>query len=147
VNVKVPGRLLFLYIVYPCAWDKVNNEEMSREDFELLIWHVENKKEPGVPFLRKCFPVPVTGLEQFAEAKGKETWAERTVYKFFRYHHGHAGDCAARVGKVASVSASSVFVAIDGKSVRCLNIYGLPLNNGNDVLIHRNVICKVGGIS
>lgn len=139
---RLSGTLVFFRFVWPCAEEKFRARKISQSDFSLLRKLIRNGRKPRMSLLKRCFPNPFRDWEIFSRAKRTKMTAVGTVVKLLRYHHGHDGDCAGRVGKIDSIAEDCVFVVFSGKLTPCFNIYCLELEKGDEVLVHRRVVVK-----
>ncbi|MFH0804233.1 MAG: hypothetical protein V1896_01375 [Candidatus Zambryskibacteria bacterium] len=137
----VSGLLLFLRFAGPCMEDLRLANKISEKDFQVLEKHLRNKTSPKISLLRKNFPNAVRNHLALSKAKEKKEWSSGTVYKTWRYHHGHESECAVRVGIVDFITNNIVFVVFgEESSVPCSNSYHRGLKVGEKVLVHRRVV-------
>ena len=138
---QMSGVQLFLRYAWPCAENKLRIGQISQNDFVDLKWFVENKIKPETCFLRKCFPKAIRALEEFAIKEDKDLWTLETVTKYWRYHHGHTGNCAVRFGEVVfTYKDGTDFVKVvehEPFYVVCVNSYNLKLDFGDQVSFHQ----------
>jgi hypothetical protein len=142
---EISGLQLFLRYAWPCAEDKLRAGTIGQEDFKRLKKWLDNKTgRLDIAVLRRCFPAAITAYEEFCEKKKHRVdYSFGSVAEFWRYHHGHSGNCAVKRGKVIELYENRVKVEVDSVfNWFCLNPYRLKLQLGDWVFFHRHVIVE-----
>ena len=133
---KITGISLFLRYAWPCAEDRLSRGLITRQEFDRLQFYIKSNTPPPVTFLLRCFPGAFNGLITFARKNGKDPWDVKTVQEFWRYHHGHKGLCEVRLLTVMGIKGNRIQTGI---KFPVINMYGLDLEPGNLIFIHRLV--------
>ncbi|MEK7174090.1 MAG: hypothetical protein AAB759_00305 [Patescibacteria group bacterium] len=148
------GEELFLRYAFPCAEGRVIRGKLDEAHFEILKKLVLGRDEPRQELLkyrrphvfrhllRYCFPHAFRRLREFAESSDRERWALGTVAEFWRSHHEHRGECRVRRGVIVAASDQFPRVLLGEEAVRTINLYGLPLRNGEEVCVHLSVVVE-----
>jgi hypothetical protein len=147
---QLTGPQLFLRYAFPCAEDQLRANKISHTDFKNLEWLISNidvnKQSPKIFFLRKCFPNAVQSLERFATENNREVWLFKTVAEFWRYHHGHTGECAVR--RLVVFGIGGEIINIDSPNAemhlykKMINLYRLSLKVGDSIIVHRRIVIE-----
>lgn len=140
---------LFLRYAYVCMDDRYARGLIEATDYERLKTHVEENTIPEQDLLLRSFSDATNGLIGYSKKEGKEPWTMEVVTAFWRYNHGHTGDCRVLQGEVVYVySPIKVEVRMPDDGVTgemnffALNFYGIPLSAKNIVTLHRRVIIE-----
>jgi len=142
------GPWLFLCYAWICVEEgrKVKEgEKISRitdDDFSRMKKCVECGIEPTSALLQRCYPKSVNDLRLFARNFQMDTWSYDTVAMFWREHHNHGSMRDVAKAMVCDLSDVSVQVISGSRTFFAYNIYGLQLEIGNMVYLHRDKIAE-----
>lgn len=124
--------LVFLRFAFVCAEEKLRAKKITPRMFEELEKALKNSTPPSIYMLERCFP------KAFEESLGFKTMAE-----YWHQHRGSGGSCAVKVATVLSVDTrNAVQVICDGEMLNAVNFYGLDLQGGDNVYLHRQVVIE-----
>lgn len=156
---QVSGKSFFLFCASPCAEERkyLELDPISQQDFDDLVWYLEEKMEPDIKLLERCFPKAVAGLKKAAReiclphagdqaiVSEKEIWCSSTVEEYWLRYHGYPNGCPMKVGKVVGALGTNFIGVDDGNTfLLCFNHRKLRLEKGDQVLVHHNgVVMKV----
>lgn len=140
---------LFLRYAYVCTHDRLNRGLIKEEHCATLRELVLGNGDPDQALLAECFADATRSLLAFAQQQGKPPWTLETITLFWRYNHGHEGDCRVLHGMVLVASSSKKVVvrvysddAKKSSDYFALNDYGHSLLAGDRVTLHRRVIIE-----
>ena len=141
---RLTGPQLFLCYAFPCAEEKRDAQKITRGDFRALKLLIESGREPGISFLERCFPNATREMNQFwlGTYDACALWSPHLVGTFWHQHQGSGGDCAATKAMVYEVNGNAVSVMVDSKMFPAINLYGLDLQIGDMVYLHRRVVIE-----
>lgn len=144
--VELTGPQLFLRYAFPCAEEKLHAGKINQNTFDDLAATVKNNGLPSNFSLGYCFSTAVKSLDKFSKQNNKEMWALETVAEFWRYHHGHTGDCAVRRLVVFGINGKVITLNLDRDGFtswkRAINLYGISLRIGDSITTHRGVVIE-----
>ena len=143
-SIVLSGPQLFLRFAWPCADYRLALGKITESQFVNLKLLVDQVREPSISFLGVCFPVATEALLRFALSRGPDNhdlmWRKETVFQFWRAHTGRTPDCAVMQAVVDLILNGLVPRVMLTNGMLTFNPYGLKLEKGYKVLVHRSVI-------
>ena len=150
------GEQLFLRYAFPCADGRLLRGKLDEVHSNKLTGFIERNSQPPRSLFRFCFPYAFRRLCKYARENGKERWALATVQEFWRYHHGHHGECRVRRGRILDLQTNGTMTAAriivpetlesPEEELIVLNSYRLPVQEGQHVYFHFRVIAEINGV-
>jgi hypothetical protein len=143
-DIEISGERLFLLYAYPCAETRELHAFIRPEDVKELEALVDGGLDPSHELLERCFPNAVWSFGKSAgiNPSAENPWPFEKVRGFWRSHRGDAPECAVSSGKVSEVGEISIHVGIGGIETPVFNRYGLKVEIGDTVFIHKHVIVE-----
>jgi hypothetical protein len=138
---QISGSQLFLRYAWPCAEEKFISGEIREENFKRLNQALKEESKDIAFLLTICFPKAVETLRGYARAHNLETWSFEAVSEYWRYNHGHTGNCTVVKGEVWEVGR--VCKIWNGENtLNALNLYGLDLQIDDVVFLHKGFVVE-----
>lgn len=142
------GEQLFLRYAFPCAEGRLIRGKITEQQMEQLKALIENSSPPKRQFLRYCFPHAYRRLREFAQKNGidHKRWEYDTVSTFWRYHHGHAGNCQVSHGMIVSKKDKIITVMNSDPPympIMAINYYDLPACAGDIAYVHLRMVTEI----
>jgi hypothetical protein len=144
---EVSGELLFLRFAGPCVPNKFLLTQLGKEggisqdDFDKINLILENDIKPKIDLLERCFRNAVDNYREckLCRESGYEAdFSYASVLNHLRHHHGHDGDCSAKLAQVSLINSGGIIIVIsNNRKFVVVNPYGLQLKPDNFILVHR----------